>query len=163
MTKKEAEFKQVYEASKDKIYRLCLGFMGNKNDANDLFQEVLIKIWNNLDGFRNESNINTWIYRITTNTALLSIHKANKTGHKHIAVIPENIKAESFEKNELFKQESINKLYIAIASLKEIDRIIISLLLEENSYKTIAEITGISTTNVGARINRIKKALAKKL
>jgi len=75
MKNKEQEFKQIYEQSKDKIYRLCLGFMGNKTDADDLFQEVLIKIWKNLKTFRNDSNINTWIYRITTNTALLTLNR----------------------------------------------------------------------------------------
>jgi len=74
MRNKEKYFKQIHEQSKDKIYRLCLGFMGNSIDADDLFQEVLIKIWNNLETFRKESNINTWIYKITTNTALLTIN-----------------------------------------------------------------------------------------
>jgi len=71
MINKEQLFKQTYEQSKDKIYRLCLGFAGNNSDADDLFQEVFIKVWNNLETFRNESSINTWIYKIATNTALL--------------------------------------------------------------------------------------------
>ena len=79
MNNKEEFFEQTYNRLKDKIYRLCLGFMGNTSDADDLFQEVLIKVWSNLDNFREESSINTWVYRITTNTALMSINKINKS------------------------------------------------------------------------------------
>ncbi|WP_298427334.1 RNA polymerase sigma factor [uncultured Kordia sp.] len=163
MNTKEQYFKEIYEGLKDKIYRLCLGFMGNNADADDLFQEVLIKIWNSLDSFRGDSTINTWVYRITTNTALLSRSKINKLKKKHTNLIPENLKIENNEEASLFGQEQIKKLYKAISSLKEIDRIIMSLVLEDISYKEIADITGISVSNVGVRINRIKKALAKKI
>ena len=163
MNNKEQNFEQLYIELKDKIYRLCLGFMGNPTDADDLFQEVLIKIWNNLDNFRKESSINTWVYRITTNTALFSLNKINKSSRNHTNLIPENLITENNQGNTLFEQDKINKLYEAISSLKEIDRIIISLLLEDNSYKEIADITGINISNVGVRINRIKKILVKKI
>jgi len=163
MKNKEQEFKQIYEQSKDKIYRLCLGFMGSNTDADDLFQEVLIKIWKNLKTFRNESNINTWIYRITTNTALLTLNRKNKLtqNKKEYAPIIPRYATENAEQNE--KEKQVKKLYTAIATLKEIDRIIISLLLENCSYNEIANITGLKSSNVGARINRIKKTLNKKI
>ena len=163
MNNKEQYFTQVYEELKDKIYRLCLGFMGNTSDTDDLFQEVLIRIWNSLDNFRGESTINTWIYRITTNTALSSIRKINTSKRRHTNLLPENLKTEKRHEHASFGHEDVRKLYQAISSLKEIDRIIISLVLEDISYKEIAEITGISVSNVGVRINRIKKALAKKI
>ncbi len=159
MKNKEKYFDQIYVDLKDKIYRLCLGFMGNKTDADDLFQEVLIRIWKSLDNFRQESSINTWVYRITTNTALLSINKINKSKYRETNLLPNNLKIETTQVVESEKQDQIKKLYQAISTLKEIDRIIISLLLEDNTYKEIAEITGISISNVGARINRIKKKL----
>jgi len=163
MNKKEQKFLQIYELSKDKIYRICLGFMGNKVDADDLFQEVIIKVWSNIDRFRGESNVNTWIYRITTNTALLSINKINKSKSRYTVLIPEKVQTENTEELSFYTQENLKDLYQAISSLKEIDRIIISLLFEELSYKEIAQITGISLSNVGARLNRIKKTLAKKI
>ncbi|WP_431166344.1 RNA polymerase sigma factor [Tenacibaculum halocynthiae] len=163
MNNKEQYFEQLHNDLKDKIYRLCLGFMGNTTDADDLFQEVLIKIWNNLDNFREESSINTWVYRITTNTALFSLNKINKARKNHTNLIPKNLITENNQENVFFEQDKINKLYQAISSLKEIDRIIISLLLEDNSYKEIADITGINISNVGVRINRVKKILVKKI
>lgn len=162
MKNKEQKFKQVYEKSKDKIHRLCLGFMGNKADADDLFQEVLIKVWNNLDTFRNESNINTWIYRITTNTALLTINRKTKLNKKEVGYLNlPNYEQET--SNPTAKEQEIKKLYKAISLLKEIDRIIIGLVLENCSYEEISNITGLKISNVGVRINRIKKSLIKKL
>lgn len=163
MNNKEEFFEQTYNSLKDKIYRLCLGFMGNTSDADDLFQEVLIKIWNNLDNFREESSINTWVYRISTNTALMSINKINKSKSKYTNQLPDNLKNEISQVNDIVQQDKVKQLYQAISSLKEIDRIIISLLLEDNSYKEIAEITGISISNVGVKINRIKKILSQKI
>ncbi len=163
MKNKEHYFKQVYEHSKDKIYRLCLGFMGNNTDADDLFQEVIIKVWNNLETFRKESNIDTWIYRITTNTALLTLNRKTKLNQKEIHYQPNVSHYEIENLNSTNKEQEVKKLYKAISSLKEIDRIIIGLLLENCSYDDISNITGLKISNVGVRINRIKKTLSKKL
>ena len=103
------------------------------------------------------------MYRITTNTALFTIKK-ERSLHKNYTqfkTIENPIEFETVDSstNEL----KIKKLYKAISTLKEIDRIIIGLLLEDCSYAEIATITGMSISNVGVRINRIKKSLNKKL
>lgn len=162
MKNKERYFKQIHEQSKDKIYRLCLGFMGNKTDADDLFQEVLIKVWNNLETFKKNSNISTWIYRITTNTALLTLNRKSRLNQNHKEYSPTISKYE-LDNTELDKELQVKKLYKAISTLKEIDRIIIGLLLENCSYRDISNITGLDISNIGVRINRIKKTLTKKL
>lgn len=163
MINKEQNFQEIYEQSKDKIYRLCLGFMGNNSDADDLFQEVLIKVWNNLEFFRAESNISTWMYRITTNTALLTLKQKTKIKQRerehHLSKFPYQMD-HSYSTD---REQEVKKLYQAIATLKDVDRIIIGLVLEGCSYDTISDITGLKTSNVGVRINRIKKILNKKL
>lgn len=164
MNKKDEEFKQIYKNSRDKIYRLCLSFVGNKSDADDLFQEIYIKVWNNLGSFRKESNINTWIYRIATNTALVQLSKTNKSNKKYSTIKSESLIKELEDKEtNPYSEEKISKLHQAIFSLKKTDRIITHLLLEGNSYSEIAEVTGLSISNVGVRISRIKIALAKKM
>lgn len=163
MKNKEQFFKQIYEQSKDKIYRLCLGFMGNKADADDLFQETLIKVWNNLHSFRNDSKITTWIYTITTNTALLTLKRKTKLREKKFEYQANIPKFSMNDDTSSEKNIQVTQLYKAIATLKEIDRIIIGLLLENCSYDEIANITGLNISNVGVRINRIKKTLNKKL
>ncbi len=163
MNNKDQYFSQVYEENKDKIYRICLGFLGNTADADDLNQEILVKIWHNLHTFKGQSNISTWIYRIATNTALLYVKRKNRTDAKQSYLKLEKLKIEIDKNDYSIKENNINKLYKAISTLKEIDRIIIGLLLESNSYAEISNITGLSSTNIGAKISRIKKALHKKL
>lgn len=160
---KEGKFTEVYHQNKDKIYRLCLGFMGNKADADDLLQEILIKIWDNLDSFKGNSTIATWIYRIATNTAILYSKRKSKLNSKHTSLKSDNESIASIELDAVMPEQQINQLYLAISSLKEIDRIVIGLLLEGNSYNEISDITGLRISNVGVRINRIKKSLNKKL
>lgn len=163
MKNKEQFFKKIHTDNKDKIYRLCLGFTGNRADADDLMQEIVIAIWKGLDQFKNESAVSTWMYRIATNTAILFTKRKKRSFEKFVTKDFEIIKAEEPNISHQDKEQKTNQLYSAIATLKEIDRIIIGLLLENNPYNEIANITGMSTTNIGARINRIKKTLRKKL
>lgn len=155
-------FEEVYEVNKDKIYRLCLGFTGNPVDADDLFQETVIKIWHNLDGFRHQSQVSTWIYRVATNTALLYTHRKKRLDNKLTQITSKQSDIEAQEM-DLTNEQQINQLHQAIAKLKEIDRIIISLVLEGNSYQEIAEITGLKANNIGVKVNRIKKQLKRYL
>lgn len=165
-TDKEEYFDQIYNNLKDKIYRLCLGYTGNPDDAKDLFQEIMILVWNNLQNFRSESHINTWVYRIASNRALLYLNKKNKQDmlNQNIDAVSIKISTETSETDEKHETEKkIKQLYNAIATLKEIDRIVIGLLLEGCSYNEISDVKGLSTSNVGVRINRIKKTLTTKL
>ena len=159
---KQQFFDEIYQENKDKVYRLCLGFLGDSMEADDLFQEILIKIWNNLDGFRNESKISTWIYRVATNTALMYVNKKTRV-QKNKAQIPVvNLMIPEKENREETK-EKIQQLYQTISQLKEINKIIITLVLEGCSYEEIAEITGLTINHVGVKVNRIKSELKKKL
>ena len=163
MKNKEQFFKKVYAENKDKIYRLCLGFTGNRMDADDLMQEIVLAIWKGLSQFRNESAISTWVYRVATNTAILFTRKKKRMVKQFVEKDLDVLKVNETIIDHLSNEQKINQLYTEIAKLKEIDRIIIGLLLENNPYKEIANITGMSSTNIGVRINRIKKTLRKKL
>ena len=166
MGNKEQIFTQIYSNLKDKIYRLCLGFTGNPFDANDLFQEILILIWNNLQNFRNESSINTWVYKIATNRAILFINRKKRDAKLHPDVNLGTLQIKTVHDDfelKYFNEEIIKQLYFAISTLKETEKIIIGLLLEGCSYNEISEITGLSVSNVGVKINRIKKVLNSKL
>jgi len=158
---KELEFENLYNIHKDKLFRLCLGFAKDSSVANDLFQEILIKIWNHLDSFRNESSISTWIYRIAYNTAITFSAKENKLANH--AELPAEMELANPESTSLELEFQLRKLYEAINSLPETDRVIATLLLENNPYKTIAEVTGISENYVAVKINRIKSSLMKTL
>ena len=162
MKKQQQEklFKQIITEHQDKIFRICNAYLYNKHNVEDLFQEVLVNIWNSLPRFKGQSQITTWIYRITLNTTI-TFNKAH-TRKKNILTnnIPENIMDDSsgYEK-EIQKQEQTDKLLTSIQKLEKDERLIISFVLEELAYKEIADILGISVNLVGVKINRIKKKL----
>jgi len=163
MNSREVQFKKIHKDNSDKIFRLCLAFVGNTFDAKDLQQEILIKIWKNLANFRGESRIETWIYRIATNTAILySKRSKRRTIQKSDLELSGQVHVQD-QKDSSDQGNDIKQLYKAISTLKEIDRILIGLLLEGHSYQEIATISGLGASNVGVRINRIKKILNKKL
>lgn len=158
---KELEFEQLYKSHKDKIFRLCLGFVKDKELAHDLFQEILIKIWKHLDSFRKESDISTWIYRVAYNTAITFSSKEKKQPTQED--LPSGMDLAEPENTSQEDELKLQKLYNAINSLPETDRVIALLLLENTSYKTIAAVTGISENYVAVKVNRIKSSLTQKL
>jgi len=162
---KDTLFKQVLGENKDRIYRICCAYERNAIDRDDLYQEIAINIWKNLDKFEGRSAISTWIYRIAVNTTLLHIKKESKRNSTkteldenslNIAEPPNDDREEKIETGK-----KIDMLNECINELGTLDRLIISMVLEDLSYKEIAEVTGLTVNNTGVRINRIKKELLK--
>ncbi len=149
------EFDKIYESHWDKIYRLCMGYVNDPDQAKDLTQETFITVWEKLPTFRNESNIGTWIYRIATNTCLSQIKKRDKV-NKAIELDNMNLPETSDMDDE------IKLLYQFISELPELDRIIISLELEEIKQNEISKIVGLSDSNIRVKIHRIKEKLTLK-
>jgi RNA polymerase sigma factor (sigma-70 family) len=152
---KETLFKEIFQANSKKIYHLCYGYTGDDESANDLMQETFMKVWQNLDKFRNQALISTWIYRIAVNTCLsyLRVEKRHPKNELTENII-ENLGEEISEKNE-----QISFLYKCIAQLQENERIIITMVLDEVPYTEIATISGISEGNLRVKIHRIKQKL----
>lgn len=148
-------FEEIYKVYWEKIFRLCMGYVNNHSLAQDLTQETFITVWEKLPQFRNESNIGTWIFRIASNHCLRHIEKEKRMIKTEI---PVNLKEEQSKSIE----PQIALLYRFISELDEIDRIIISLDLEEVKQSEIAKIVGLSEVNVRVKIHRIKKQLTKK-
>lgn len=156
MTDKGNIFQGLLKDHKKQVYRVCWGFTSNPHDVEDLFQETMINIWRGLDGFKGTSSPSTWIYRITVNTCILWKKKDSKNlkSDAKVDILEGGVGQSNIEANE-----QIRALKVAIQSLKKIDKSIMLLLLEECSYNDISEITGLSVSNVGVRINRIKVRL----
>ncbi len=149
------EFETIYKEYSPKIFRLCMGYVNDHDWAKDLLQETFIQVWKNLHTFRNESNIGTWIFRIATNICLRQIEHASRMQKTEV---PFHIA----ETSELKIEDQLTILYQCIASLKESERVIISLVLEDLPQKEIAEITGISEGNLRVKIHRIKQTLTER-
>jgi RNA polymerase sigma-70 factor (ECF subfamily) len=149
-------FETIYKTYWQKVFRLCMGYANDTDAAKDLAQETFIKVWKQLPKFRNESSIGTWIFRIASNTCLRQIQKESKMPKSEL---PLEIQDEISETN---REKDIQFLYQCISELKEVERIIISLELEDMNQKEIAEIVGLSEGNVRVKIHRIKEKLIQK-
>ena len=149
-------FETIYKTYWQKVFRLCMGYANDTDVAKDLAQETFIKVWKQLPKFRNESSIGTWIFRIASNTCLRQIQKDKKMPKSEL---PLEIKDDILDTNI---EEDIQLLYQYISELKEVERIIISLELEDMNQKEIAEIVGLSEGNVRVKIHRIKEKLTQK-
>lgn len=148
------DFDDLYKEFSPRIYRLCLSYSGERLSADDLHQETWIAVWNSLPRFRGESQIGTWIYRIAINTCLVGLKKQKSVAHNS-----EDILARLEHEETHDNSKEIDRLYQCISRLKENERIIITLVLDEKTYPEIAEITGITENNLRVKIHRIKKEL----
>lgn len=148
-------FEDIYELYWQKIFRLCMGYVNDTELAQDLAQETFIIVWQQLPKFRNESSIGTWIFRIASNNCLRQIEKEKRFAKTDLPINLEEKKQESME-------PQIQMLYQLISELQETDRIIISLELEEVKQAEIANIVGLSESNIRVKIHRIKEKLTQK-
>lgn len=151
----DTAFAQMVKEHKSTIYTVCFMFSKDSDEVSDLFQEVLINLWKGYDSFKNLSNINTWIWKVSFNTCISCARKK-----KRRAAVPLTMDINLFEdKDENSRQ--IRLLYDRIHRLSPFDRAIVLLWLENMSYEEIGAIVGISTKNVSVRLYRIKEELKK--
>ena len=159
MNNHEKIFNDLVQDNQASIYRICYAYLYDKSHAGDLYQEILLQVWKSIPKYKGNAKMSTWVYRIAVNTAIT--YNARNARNTHIELsertdLPENGTDESKEKEEM-----LSRLSYAISLLEQQDRLIISLVLEDLSYKEIAEITGSNSNNTGVRIKRIKERLLK--
>lgn len=155
----ETVFTTTVEANKDRMFRICRSYSVDADDAKDLFQEVLLNLWKSLPSFKHQSNIDTWVYRITINVCLRTKQFVDKK-QKHLVRL-EGINFENVEDTTAPSENEklFQKLSECIKKLEGIDKSIILLHLEDLPYKEIAHIFGLSENHVAVKIKRIKNKL----
>ena len=155
----ENVFLTALEKDQQKLLRICSVYANDAEDTKDLFQEVLIHLWQSMSSFKAKSSIGTWMYRITLNVCLrFRSNNIKKQGRFIIkdAVFMTNIKAQTENHAE---NEKLTSLRNCIKTLNEADKAIIALYLEELPYKEISNITGLSENNIAVKLKRIKSKL----
>ncbi|MGB7067917.1 MAG: RNA polymerase sigma factor [Pyrinomonadaceae bacterium] len=156
----ELEFERIIEENVGVLHKLCKVYTYNDDEYAELFQDMLVQIWRSFKTFRHEAKIATWIYRICINTSLG--FRANIVRNKK-RFEPLDGKVFLQPESNASSDELVQDLYVAARELKPIDRAIVSLYLDENSYEEISQVLGISKTNVATRLMRAKKELMEKL
>lgn len=159
MANNHERFESLHQEYHSMVHQMCKGFMQGQEDlAQDLTQEIFINIWRSLDKFRGSSSFKTWIYRITVNTCLKFI-RSDKTRHQTTLSEHHSIPEDALNNKAI--ESPYQDLYQAIGRLKELDRLIIMMVLDELQYPEIAEVMGMSEGNLRVKIHRIKRELKK--
>jgi RNA polymerase sigma-70 factor, ECF subfamily len=142
------------------LFKVVHAYAFEHADRQDLFQEIAVQVWRSVNAFRGESSVPTWMYRVALNTAIAWTRKESRhqRGKEPIEVAESLLTTASAAQRD----PRVEWLYLQIAQLKDVDRSVALLLLDGFSYKEIAAITGLTESNVGVKINRIKSALAGK-
>ena len=137
------------------IYKVCSFYASDEFPLADLYQEVVCSLWLAFPKFRNESALSTWIYRIALNTCITGVRKDMRRPKGSVAAA---MLAESLPEPESM-EENIRELYRLIAQLKTLEKAIVLLYLEEKSYQEIADVTGLTVSNVATKLKRTKEKL----
>lgn len=156
----EAEQEQVFNEwlslHKGLLFKITRAYASSAEDRDDLFQDILFQMWKSVPNFQGQSAVSTWLYRVALNTALKWKGKEIKHLSRHETL---HDRVVWIEEDHSKSNEKIEWLYRQIAKLNEVDRSLCLMILDNLSYKEMAEILGISEANVAVKIHRIKKYL----
>jgi RNA polymerase sigma-70 factor, ECF subfamily len=140
------------------LFKVVHAYAFEHADRQDLFQEIALRVWRSVDAFRGDSSVPTWMYRVALNAAITWTRK--EVRHKRGKRPLEDVALTTASPDGY--DPRVEWLYRQIAQLKDVDRSVALLMLDGFSYREIAAIVGITESNVGVKINRIKSALAGK-
>lgn len=156
----KTDFTFLIEENKRLIYKVAQLYCNNETDIEDLTQDIICNLWIAYPNFKNKSKISTWMYRIALNTAITSLRgDLRKPDYKEY----QQSVFQFADENEGSLVDLSTQLNDAIHCLGKIDKAIMTLWLDNQSYEDIAEIVGLTKTNVATKINRIKTKLTKLL
>ncbi|MEO8766047.1 MAG: sigma-70 family RNA polymerase sigma factor [Ginsengibacter sp.] len=158
MNNRENEFIKSIRSYQKIIYKVCKMYRNSREDQEDLFQEIVFQLWKSYPSFRGESKISSWIYRIALNTAM-AFYRKPKLKVDYLEELP----AQILPANEKKLSENEEKLFVALRCLNDTEKALIALYLDDFNYLEISKLLGISESNVGVRLNRIKNKIKETL
>lgn len=150
----ELQFTRMVKEYRKTIYTVCYFFSKDTEEVNDLYQEILINLWKGFPNYRGESSLKTWIWRVSLNTCSNQERKKKS----RIQTVPLSIDIDLYNDEDAGSRQ-IQMLYDRINRLDVFDRAIILLWLENMTYQDIADVVGISVSNITTRLFRIKEQL----
>jgi len=156
----DGKFLELLHENRPKILKICRVYAWNRDDQDDLYQEILFQIWRSLPNLKDGSYANTWLYRVALNAAISFVRKktsrgATKTTNYDHEQIEQLVEPPTDPQNE-----QLAHLYEAIAQLNDLEKALITLFLEDLSYEQIAVVMGVTESNVGVMLHRAKKKLS---
>lgn len=149
----QAAFGRMLREQKSTIYTVCYMFSDNKEDVEDLFQEVCIHLWQGFDSFRGESKVSSWVWKVALNTCITYQKREEKEHHESL-----EMDVDMFD-DSADNIRQIRMLYDRIHRLGVFDRAIMLLWLDNLSYEEIGQTMGLTAKNVSVRLVRIREQL----
>jgi len=158
-TKRNQVFEEWMDTHKAILFKVARAYGATHADREDLFQQIALQVWNSVEAFRGEAKVTTWIYQVALNTALAWNRKERKHGWGRqeldattgLLIAPAE------------RDPRLEWIYERIAELDVVSRSLALLLLDGFSYRDMSRILGLSESNVGVKINRIKATLTAQL
>lgn len=155
---REDEFIHLIQQNQGLIYKITTIYTRDREEQKDLYQEIVYQTWKSFDQFKKASKPSTWLYRVGMNTAITTLNRTKK----RVACLPlDGLDLDFADDLDSGLEERLKALYAEIRKLGLLDRGVVFLFLEGKSHDEIAEIVGISSSNVGTRLSRIKDKLRK--
>ena len=166
-TKHEEKFLALVRENDGRLRHICRVYARDAEARQDLYQEMMFQLWRSLPSFAGASSIDTWVYRVALNTALT--HARRRSARAETPLEDDHVEAADLAASldatdgTLELGEQSERLYAAIDRLGDVDRMLVTMYLDDRSYREMAEVIGISESHVGVKLHRIKKSLARAL
>lgn len=166
-TKHEQKFLALVRENDGRLRHICRVYARDVEARKDLYQEIMFQLWRSLPSFAGASSIDTWVYRVALNTALTHARRRSvqvetpledellETADLAVSLNPADDTLDLGEQSE--------RLYAAIDRLGDLDRMLVTMYLDDRSYREMADVIGISESHVGVKLHRIKRSLARSL
>lgn len=159
MDSSKENFLRLIDKHQGVIKSLCSIYYQNIDDQQDTKQDIILQLWKSFGSFRGQSEISTWIYKVSLNTILSKLKKEQRRPQKE-CINPSHENKPALSMNADDDLQLLNQI---IQSLKEVDKAIVILYLEGYKNKEISSLLELTPSNVSTRMNRIKNQLKSKL
>ena len=156
----QERFQTLVDEHKKILYKVCNSYCRDRDARDDLAQEIIIQLWRSFDKFDERYRFSTWMYRIALNVAI-SFYRRENTRTRYVISDEEHL-LEAIDETEN-QPEDIRLLYQFIEGLDPLNKALVLLYLDGNNYREIADVLGISETNVATKINRLKNKMKQEL
>jgi RNA polymerase sigma factor (sigma-70 family) len=157
---KEQTFQALVDEHKKILYKVCNVYCGNREDRDDLAQEIVIQLWRSFSTFDDRFRFSTWMYRIALNVAISFSRRETRREHSNVAARASYL--EAIERTD-DQPEEIRLLYQFIGGLDRLNKALVLLYLDGHSHQEIAAVLGISETNVATKMSRLKAKMRQEL
>jgi RNA polymerase sigma factor (sigma-70 family) len=152
----QERFQTLVDGHKKILYKVCNSYCRNRDDREDLAQEIIVQMWQSFESFDKRYQFSTWMYRIALNVAI-SFYRRENTRSRHI--LPDELHMLKAVDETAKQNPEMLVLYELIERLEPLNKALVLLYLDGNSHLEIADVLGISETNVATKIGRLKESM----